>query len=186
MSEVQLTKRSIVIPFSRELDDGTAENLCAYIRTPGDKELAALARTLGFLYSKFSSAIREGFSPEVLMADWRIYLEEFLGDDDKGKKQRSTLEAFFERRLSMADIFNVDTGEVIKELDDYTYESLKGTLLFLVSLSRYAPQSFRMRGMKNFITSLNFMDYKTYAKKLLEEQQAAEREKEVEVKTETM
>lgn len=174
--KAQIKLSAFVIPYSYEREDGETREFCAYVRMPGEAEMVAMAKSLGYIFSKFKSSVAEGFDFLVLVKDWRIYLTEFLGGENSPNylKQMKILDAFFERRLTYADIFDVESGEIIDkdDLDATDYDALKGSLLFFLSIFRYARETFKLDEMQKCITSLSFTEYKTYSRKLLQERKA--------------
>lgn len=149
-----LTLKSFVIPFVNSAE----EECVAYVPQPSEAEMVALAKSLGYIFSRFKNAVIEGSDFLVIVKDWEIMLDEHLGSGEKAEAQKKQLEAFFDRRILPANIFNKETGEVVegKNIEDPAImHDLKGMLLFFVAALRYAPQLLKMKELLEFTTLLS-------------------------------
>lgn len=172
-----LTLKSFVIPFSNAAE----EECVAFIPQPSEAEMIAMAKSLGYIFSRFKNAVAEGSDFLVVVKDWKIMLDEHLGSGEKAEAQKKQLAAFFDRRILLANIFNKETGEVVKaELveDEAVMHEIKGMLLFFVAALRYAPQLLKMKELLEYTTLLSASEMQMSLKKSAaqrEESQTKER-----------
>lgn len=159
-----LTLKSFVIPFFNAAE----EECVAYIPQPSEAEMVAMAKSLGYIFSRFKNAVTEGSDFLVIVKDWEIMLDEHLGSGEKAGAQKKQLAAFFDRRILLANIFNKETGEVTKaELveGEEVLHNLKGMLLFFVAALRYAPQLLKMKELLEYTTLLSASEMQMSLKK---------------------
>lgn len=158
-----LTLKSFTIPFLNAAE----EECVAYIPQPSEAEMAAMAKSLGYIFSRYKNAMAEGSDFLVIVRDWEIMLDEHLGSGEKAEAQKKQLAAFFDRRILLANIFNKETGEVTKAelLNDEVLHNLKGMLLFFVAALRYAPQLLKMKELLEYTTLLSASEMQMSLKK---------------------
>lgn len=158
-----LTLKSFVIPFTNTAD----EECVAYVPQPSEAEMAAMAKSLGYIFSRYKNAVAEGSDFLVIVRDWEIMLDEHLGSGEKAEAQKKQLAAFFDRRILLANIFNKETGEVTKAelISDEVLHNLKGMLLFFVAALRYAPQLLKMKELLEYTTLLSALEMQMSLKK---------------------
>lgn len=158
-----LTLKSFVVPFFNSAE----EECVAYIPQPSEAEMAAMAKSLGYIFSRYKNAVAEGSDFLVIIRDWEIMLDEHLGSGEKAEAQKKQLAAFFDRRILLANIFNKETGEVTKAelISDEVLHNLKGTLLFFVAALRYAPQLLKMKELLEYTTLLSASEMQMSLKK---------------------
>lgn len=171
---MKLDKCNFIIPLSGSND----KEITCYVPQPNEIEMNRLFRLLGTIFS----VIRKGNQDIlVVLKDWRLILEDSLGDTSEEKRDAllGALDVFFERSLASATIFDEDGLDVT--LDEEETEIFKGTLLFLSALYRYSPNQVVKNEMKGYYTSLNASEFKSSQKKS-SSQPAAEEKKEAKVK----
>lgn len=154
MSKINL--KALIINF----ENNKGQNCVAYISQPTEEEMQAIALPLGQLFSKWKNS---NLDTLVVVKDWKILLD----NEIKDKSYLKALKAFFERRIDISTIFNKDTGEKLKlsDLVDSDYEVIQGSLLFYLSVLRYATALFENEKLKAIITSLSALDFQNSLKK---------------------
>lgn len=157
MDKAKIDTKAFIINFTNSKGD----ECVAYIPQPSEEEMVSIAKSLGFLFSKWKNSEMDLL---VILKDWKIMLDEFLGENTP---QKTALNGFFERKISLGNIFNKQNGEQVKgnDLNNSDYEVIQGSLLFYVSVLRYATALYNNEKLRAVTTSLSALDYQKSLKK---------------------
>lgn len=133
------------------------EELKFYVPQPIEKELRSIAHILGYLFTKIRA---EQIDIMMFIKDWRIFAEEFCERLENGEGKLRALDAFIERSLLGADIYNECGDKIEKEITAEEREFFEGSLVFMSALYRYSPTYIKNQELGDYFTSLTSTEFK--------------------------